>query len=43
MSQVKLNENFIRNIVKLALNVDLYPSGYLTSDFVEYNIIIIVV
>ena len=35
MSQIKLNENFIRNIVKLALNEDLYPSGDITSNLVQ--------
>ena len=35
MSQIKLNENFIRNIVKLALNEDLYPSGDITSSLIE--------
>ena len=35
MSQIKLNENFIRNIVKLALNEDLYPSGDITSILVQ--------
>jgi len=40
VSQIKLNENFIRNIVKLALNEDLYPSGDITSDLVENNKII---
>jgi len=35
VSQIKLNENFIRNIVKLALNEDLYPSGDITSILVQ--------
>ena len=35
MSQIKLSENFIRNIVKLALNEDLYPSGDITSNLVQ--------
>ena len=40
MSQVKLNENFIRNIVKLALNEDLYPSGDITSGLIQNNKVI---
>jgi nicotinate-nucleotide pyrophosphorylase (carboxylating) len=35
VSQIKLSENFIRNIVKLALNEDLYPSGDITSNLVQ--------
>ena len=34
MSKIQLSENFIRNIVKLALNEDLYPSGDITSNLV---------
>ena len=37
MSKIKLSENFIRNIVKLALNEDLYPSGDITSDLIQNN------
>ncbi len=37
MSQIKLSENFIKNIVKLALNEDLYPSGDITSSLVKDN------
>ena len=37
MSQIKLSENFIKNIVKLALNEDLYPSGDVTSNLVKNN------
>ncbi len=35
MSKIKLSENFIRNIVKLALNEDLYPSGDITSNLIK--------
>ncbi len=35
MSKIKLSENFIKNIVKLALNEDLYPSGDITSNLVQ--------
>jgi len=35
VSQIKLSENFIRNVVKLALNEDLYPSGDITSNLVQ--------
>ena len=40
MSKIKLSENFIKNIVKLALNEDLYPSGDVTSDLIENNKVI---
>ena len=40
MSKIKLSENFIRNIVKLALNEDLYPSGDVTSSLVQDNRIV---
>jgi len=40
VSQIKLSENFIKNIVKLALNEDLYPSGDITSSLVQNNKII---
>ena len=40
MSQIKLNENFIRDIVKLALNEDLYPSGDITSSLIQNNKVI---
>ena len=40
MSKIKLSENFIKNIVKLALNEDLYPTGDITSNLVENNKII---
>ena len=40
MSKIKLSKDFIRNIVKLALNEDLYPSGDITSNLVNNNKII---
>ena len=40
MSKIKLSENFIKNIVKLALNEDLYPSGDVTSNLIKNNKII---
>jgi len=40
VSKIKLSENFIRNIVKLALNEDLYPSGDITSNLVQNNKIV---
>ena len=40
MSQIKLNNNFIRNTVKIALNEDLYPSGDITSSLVKNKKII---
>ena len=40
MSQIKLSNYYIKNIVKLALNEDLYPSGDITSNLVENNKII---
>ena len=40
MSKIKLSKDFIRNIVKLALNEDLYPSGDITSSLVKNNKVI---
>ena len=40
MSQIKLSNYYIKNIVKLALNEDLYPSGDITSNLVKNNKII---
>ena len=40
MSQIKLSNYYIKNIVKLALNEDLYPSGDITSNLVKDNKII---
>ena len=38
--KIKLSEDFIKNIVKLALNEDLYPSGDITSNLVNKSKII---
>tara|TARA_B100000749_G_scaffold6243_1_gene5047 strand:+ start:114 stop:950 length:837 start_codon:yes stop_codon:yes gene_type:complete len=35
VSKISLNNNFIINIVKLALNEDLYPSGDITSALIK--------
>ena len=40
MSQIKLSNYYIKNIVKLALNEDLYPSGDITSNLVKNRKII---
>ncbi|MDC1139819.1 carboxylating nicotinate-nucleotide diphosphorylase [Candidatus Pelagibacter sp.] len=40
MSQIKLSNHYIKNIVKLALNEDLYPSGDITSSLVKNSNII---
>ena len=40
MSQIKLSNYYIKNIVKLALNEDLYPSGDITSNLVKNSKII---
>ena len=40
MSKIQLSKNFIKNIVKLALNEDLYPSGDITSSLVKNNKVI---
>ena len=37
MPQIKLSNYYIKNIVKLALNEDLYPSGDITSNLVKNN------
>ena len=37
MSKIKLSKFYIKNIVKLALNEDLYPSGDITSNLVKNN------
>ena len=42
MSKIKLSKEFIHNIVKLALNEDLYPSGDITSSLVKNDKIITV-
>ena len=38
MSKIVLSNNFIRNVCKLALNEDLYPSGDITSNLIKNNI-----
>ena len=38
MSKIILSKNFIRNVCKLALNEDLYPSGDITSSLLNDNI-----
>ena len=40
MSQIRINKNFINNVVKLALNEDLYPSGDITSSLIKNKKII---
>ena len=40
MVQIKINKNFINNVVKLALNEDLYPSGDITSSLIKNNKVI---
>jgi len=40
VSQIKLNNYYIKNLVKLALNEDLYPSGDITSNLVKNSKII---
>ena len=35
MSRIKLSKNFIKNVVKLALNEDLYPLGDITSNLIK--------
>jgi len=40
VSKIQLNKNFINNVVKLALNEDLYPYGDITSNLVKNNKII---
>ena len=40
MSQIKLSDYYIKNVVKLALNEDLYPSGDITSNLIKNNKII---
>jgi len=38
VSEIIINKNFINNVVKLALNEDLYPSGDITSNLMKNNI-----
>ena len=40
MALIKINKNFINNVVKLALNEDLYPSGDITSGLIKNNKVI---
>jgi nicotinate-nucleotide pyrophosphorylase (carboxylating) len=40
VSQIRINKNFINNVVKLALNEDLYPSSDITSSLIENSKII---
>ena len=40
MSKIELSKDFIKNLVKKALNEDLYPSGDITSSLVKNNKII---
>ena len=40
MSQIKLSNYYIKNVVKLALNEDLYPSGDITSNLIKNEKII---
>ena len=35
MSKIKLSKEFIKSVVKLALNEDLYPSGDITSSLID--------
>ena len=42
MSKIKLSKTFIQNIVKLALNEDLYPSGDITSSLIDNNKVVTV-
>tara|TARA_B100001057_G_scaffold454230_1_gene499847 strand:+ start:9 stop:842 length:834 start_codon:yes stop_codon:yes gene_type:complete len=35
VSKIKLSKEFIRSVVKLALNEDLYPSGDITSSLID--------
>ncbi len=37
MSKIKLSKSFIKGMCKLALNEDLFPSGDITSNLLDYN------
>ena len=37
MPKIQLSKNFIRSTCKLALNEDLYPSGDITTNLLNYN------
>jgi len=38
VSKIQLSKNFVKNVCKLALNEDLYPSGDITSNLLKNNI-----
>ena len=38
MSKIKLSKNFIKNLCKLALNEDFYPTGDITTSLLKNNI-----
>ena len=40
MSQIKISDNFIKKVVKSALNEDLYPYGDITSGLIQNNKVI---
>ena len=42
VTKIKLSKDYIRSVVKLALNEDLYPSGDITSSLIENNKLITV-
>ena len=37
MPKIKLSKNFIKNVCRIALNEDLYPSGDITSNLLKNN------
>ena len=37
MSKIKLSKSFVKSLCKLALNEDLFPSGDITSNLLDYN------
>ena len=39
MPKIQLSKNFIRSTCKLALNEDLYPSGDITTNLLNNNLI----
>ena len=39
MSKIQLSKNFVRSTCKLALNEDLYPSGDITTNLLDNNIV----
>ena len=40
MPKIQLSKNFIRSTCKLALNEDLYPSGDITTNLLNNNLIL---